>query len=100
MNRIKTALFIDFDNVYLSLFNDYSESVARRFANPSRWMPWLEVGAYVTEPAVTPGHSGPGRSPVSGDLPSRVTQTFPAPEYAERFIRASAPFSPSPSVQP
>ena len=45
-------------------------------------------------------HWGPGRSPVSGDLPSRVTQTFPAPEYAERFIRASAPFSPSPSVQP
>ena len=38
MNRIKTALFIDFDNVYLSLLNDYSESIARRFANPSRWM--------------------------------------------------------------
>ena len=36
MNRIKTALFIDFDNVYLSLLNDYSESIARRFANPSR----------------------------------------------------------------
>ena len=26
MNRIKTALLIDFDNVYLSLLNDYSES--------------------------------------------------------------------------
>ena len=49
MNRIKTALYIDFDNVYLSLLNDYSESVARRFANPSRWMPWLETGAYVTD---------------------------------------------------
>ena len=49
MNRIKAALFIDFDNVYLSLLNDYSESVARRFANPSRWMPWLESGAYVTD---------------------------------------------------
>ena len=49
MTRIKTALFIDFDNVYLSLLNDYSESIARRFANPSRWMPWLEAGAYVTE---------------------------------------------------
>ena len=35
MSRIKTALFIDFDNVYLSLLNDYSESIARRFANPS-----------------------------------------------------------------
>ena len=49
MNRIKAALFIDFDNVYLSLLNDYSESVAKRFANPSRWMPWLETGAYVTD---------------------------------------------------
>ena len=49
MNRIKTALFIDFDNVYLSLLTDYSESIARRFANPSRWMPWLETGAYVTD---------------------------------------------------
>ena len=49
MNRIKAALFIDFDNVYLSLLNDYSESVARRFANPSRWMPWIASGAYVTE---------------------------------------------------
>ena len=49
MTRIKTALFIDFDNVYLSLLNDYSESIARPFANPSRWMPWLETGAYVTD---------------------------------------------------
>ena len=49
MNRIKAALFIDFDNVYLSLLNDYSETVARRFANPSRWMPRLETGAYVTD---------------------------------------------------
>ena len=49
MNRIRAALFIDFDNVYLSLLNDYSESVARRFANPSRWMPWIEAGAYVTD---------------------------------------------------
>ena len=49
MNRIKAALFIDFDNMYLSLLNDYSESVARRFANPSRWMPWFETGAYVTD---------------------------------------------------
>ena len=49
MSRIKAALFIDFDNVYLSLLSDYSETVARRFANPSRWMPWLETGAYVTD---------------------------------------------------
>ena len=38
MNRIKTALFIDFDNVYLSLLNDYSESCdvkGHRFVNQS-----------------------------------------------------------------
>ena len=32
-----------------SLLSDYLESVARRFANPSRWMPWIETGAHVTD---------------------------------------------------
>lgn len=46
MDRVKAALFIDFDNVFLSLKKDYSDAVAKRFANPSRWLPWLERGEH------------------------------------------------------
>lgn len=46
MDRVKAALFIDFDNVFLSLKKDYSDAVAKRFANPSRWLPWLEDGEH------------------------------------------------------
>ncbi|MYE13533.1 MAG: NYN domain-containing protein [Gammaproteobacteria bacterium] len=46
MDRVKAALFIDFDNVFLSLKKDYSDAVAKRFANPSRWLPWLEGGEH------------------------------------------------------
>ena len=50
MDRIKAALFIDFDNVFLSLKKDYSDAVAKRFANPSRWLPWLEAGTHAAGP--------------------------------------------------
>ena len=49
MDRVKAALFIDFDNVFLSLKKDYSDAVAKRFANPSRWLPWLENGEHAGE---------------------------------------------------
>ncbi|MDE0349069.1 MAG: NYN domain-containing protein [Gammaproteobacteria bacterium] len=49
MDRVKAALFIDFDNVFLSLKKDYSDAVAKRFANPSRWLPWLERGEHANE---------------------------------------------------
>ena len=38
-----------------------------------------------TEPPTAPRHSGPRRLPVSGDLPSHVTQSFSAPEYPVQF---------------
>ena len=74
MNRVKAALFIDFDNVYLSLLNDYSESVARRFANPSRWMPWLESGAYVTE-----------RDDLMGERSILIRRCYGSPERMRPF---------------
>lgn len=74
MNRIKAALFIDFDNVYLSLRNDYSESVARRFANPSRWMPWLKAGAYVTD-----------RDELMGDRSTLIRRCYGSPERIRPF---------------
>ena len=74
MNRIKAALFIDFDNVYLSLLNDYSESVARRFANPSRWIPWLESGAYVTH-----------RDDLMGERSILIRRCYGSPERMRPF---------------
>ena len=43
MDRVKAALFIDFDNVFLSLKKDYSDAVAKRFANPSGCRGWREA---------------------------------------------------------
>jgi len=43
---MKTALFVDFDNIFLSLRNEVGEAVALRFANdPGRWITWLESTA-------------------------------------------------------
>jgi len=41
-NVIRTAVFVDFDNLFISL-KDLDESIADQFANnPDRWMKWLE----------------------------------------------------------
>ena len=41
-NPIRSALFIDFDNIYGGLTADYDASVARSFAtNPRKWIHWL-----------------------------------------------------------
>ncbi len=43
---MKTALFVDFDNIFLSLRNEGGEAIALRFANdPARWVRWLESSA-------------------------------------------------------
>lgn len=43
---LKTALFVDFDNIFLSLRNEAGEAIALRFANdPGRWIKWLEATA-------------------------------------------------------
>ena len=40
---MKTALFVDFDNIFLSLRSEGGEPAALRFANdPARWIRWLE----------------------------------------------------------
>jgi len=42
--RIKTALFVDFDNIYLGL-KAIDPAAAERFAtDPSRWLKWIERG--------------------------------------------------------
>ena len=42
MDTIRSALFIDFDNIYGGLRADYDASVATSFAtNPRKWIDWL-----------------------------------------------------------
>ncbi len=41
---IKSALFVDFDNIYIGL-NKTDPLAAERFASdPARWLAWLERG--------------------------------------------------------
>lgn len=44
--RIKTAVFVDFDNVYINLLNVNPQSAERFATDPLRWLRWLESGAY------------------------------------------------------
>jgi len=49
--RLKSALFVDFDNIYLGL-RQLDEDAAEQFAsNPAHWLKWLEEGM--------PGMNGP-----------------------------------------
>ncbi len=46
--RVRAALFVDFDNVFLSL-EGVDARAARRFAeHPGRWIEWLERGYHTT----------------------------------------------------
>lgn len=41
-NRVYSAVFVDFDNVYISLTNHYGQTVAGAFANnPTQWLEWM-----------------------------------------------------------
>ena len=54
-NRLKSALYVDFDNIYLGL-RQLDEEAAEQFAsNPSHWLKWLEEGM--------PGLTGAGSDP-------------------------------------
>ena len=74
MDRVKAALFIDFDNVFLSLKKDYSDAVAKRFANPSRWLPWLEQGQ----------HAG-GREDFPGERSLLIRRCYGSPDLMRPF---------------
>ena len=40
--KIHSALFVDFDNIFISLRRDYGDDTAEKFAtNPARWLDWL-----------------------------------------------------------
>lgn len=57
---LKSALFVDFDNIYLGL-RQLDEAAAERFAtDPSRWLTWMEQGmpsgddSDISDPSLTP----------------------------------------------
>ena len=40
--KIHSALFVDFDNLFISLRHDYGDDTAEKFAtHPGRWLDWL-----------------------------------------------------------
>jgi hypothetical protein len=54
--RIKTALFVDFDNIYLGLKRVDPDAAERFATEPERWLSWIEMGM--------PGH-GDGDAPAA-----------------------------------
>jgi hypothetical protein len=47
--QIRSALFVDFDNIYIRLEHQYNEAVANSFAgNPEQWVAWIERNATST----------------------------------------------------
>lgn len=49
--RVKSALFVDFDNIYLGLERVSGPEAARRFADaPERWVRWLARDAHAADP--------------------------------------------------
>jgi len=49
VNILKSALFVDFDNIYLGL-KQLDEDAAERFATePARWLAWMERGMPIPE---------------------------------------------------
>lgn len=44
--RIRSALFVDFDNIFIRFKNEYNDDVANSFAsNPENWVAWIEQEA-------------------------------------------------------
>ncbi len=44
LSPIKSALFVDFDNIYIGLSKTDSQAAERFASDPSRWLAWLERG--------------------------------------------------------
>jgi hypothetical protein len=82
VNTIKSALYLDFDNVYLGLLRNNQKTAARAFAeDPGAWLAWFERGAHLSD------------EPTTGTCPRRilVRRCYQTPErfnYRQNFVRA------------
>ncbi|MRG94393.1 NYN domain-containing protein [Polyangium spumosum] len=60
VERIRTALFVDFDNIYLGLHRVDPEAAEVFATEPTRWLAWMERGLIGKSQS-----SEPGRTPLS-----------------------------------
>jgi hypothetical protein len=93
MHPIKTALYLDFDNVFLGLRRESNAGALAFASNPSAWLAWFERGGHqaLTEPDATPN-------------PRRflVRRCYANPKlfwpYREAFVRAGFSVSDCPAL--
>jgi hypothetical protein len=84
---IRSALFVDFDNIFIGLSKTDPQAAERFAADPARWLSWLERGM--------PNHSGPK----ADQLRPRsilIRRCYPNPDAGFRRFRSfytSAAFS-------
>jgi len=52
--HLRTALFVDFDNIYLRLQHEDPRAAEQFATHPSRWLAWLHEGLPFDEPPSTP----------------------------------------------
>src|SRR5262245_52031338 len=55
--RIRAALFVDFDNIYLGLHRVDPEAAEIFATEPTRWLAWMERGLVGKSSGSTPGRS-------------------------------------------
>lgn len=84
---IKSALFVDFDNIYIGLSKTDPQAAERFASDPARWLAWLEKGLPVRG-------NGKVAGPVSRSV--LIRRCYPNPDAGFRRFRSfftSAAFS-------
>jgi hypothetical protein len=74
--RIKTALFVDFDNIYLGLKRVDPDAAERFATEPERWLAWIAMGM--------PGHGDGSAPPAERDVLVRACYLNPRTFYKYR----------------
>jgi hypothetical protein len=74
---INSALFVDFDNIYIGLRKSDPEAAERFASNPSRWLSWFEQGM--------PGRSG---EPKTRPRQILIRRCYPNPDAGFRRYRS------------
>ena len=83
---IKTALFVDFDNIYIGLSKTDPLAAERFASDPARWLSWLEEG-YPLKGGTAPGSSG-FREPAPQRRSVLIRRCYPNPDAGFRRYRS------------
>ena len=76
---IRSALFVDFDNIYIGLSKSDPQAAERFASDPARWLNWLERGL----PGRADGKAGPPR-----ERSILVRRCYPNPDAGFRRFRS------------